>query len=67
MPQEFDGQVFLNTNETIARLGVSRVTLDRYVQEGLITKYKKGFSKRIFFLESDVEDLRQQREEYKPQ
>lgn len=47
---------FLTPEEASAVLGVSRRTLERYVKDRLIQRYRRGM--RVYFKRMDVEQLR---------
>jgi predicted site-specific integrase-resolvase len=57
MPIEMEGETYLSANETSKKIGVSRETLNRYVNQGLISRYKKGLTRNTYYKLSDVEDL----------
>lgn len=50
--------------EVCTMLDISRVTLDAWVKEGLLHKYK--IKSRVFFLASDIEQLVGKKESLKP-
>jgi excisionase family DNA binding protein len=55
---------FLTIEEASARLGIARRTLERYTQNGRITRYRRGI--RVYYKREDVERLARELEEYKP-
>jgi predicted site-specific integrase-resolvase len=61
MPINIDGETYLNTAETCRAVGVSRETLNRYVQDGLIRRYKRGLSRTAYYKETDVQELARKR------
>ena len=52
-----DEEVYLSADEVCQRLGISRQALDGYVEQGLLTKYRRTLARRIFFKESEVSRL----------
>lgn len=49
MPIKIDEQLFFTTSETCERIGISRVTLSRWLRKGLLRKlYKDRRGWRIF-------------------
>jgi excisionase family DNA binding protein len=42
------GEEYLTSEEASAYLGVSRRTLERYVKQGLIPRYRRGISRVVF-------------------
>ena len=52
----------INPQDAAARLGVSRLTVDRYADAGLLTREKNPITKRVWFSEREVEKLRAERE-----
>jgi len=63
MPVQMNGETFLSTRETSQRLGVSRETLTRYVNKGLLRRFKKGIMRDSYYRETDVEEFARQRSE----
>lgn len=63
MPIEIDGDVFLNTSEAMAYLGVSRTTLDALVNEGRVKRYKQGIRRLNYFKRSELARLLEFRED----
>jgi len=57
MPIEIDGETFLTANEAAKTIGISRETLNRYVNQGLISRFKKGLSRATYYKKTDVEEL----------
>lgn len=52
-------QEFLTREEAAETLGVTLRTLDRYADNGTLQRYRRGIGKRtIYFLKSDVEELK---------
>ena len=52
-----NGETYLNTVEACTLIGVSRETLNRYVNDGLIRRYKQGIKRASFYKEIDVHAL----------
>jgi excisionase family DNA binding protein len=63
MTLEIDGETFLTTNEACRAIGVSRETLNRYVNNGLIKRYKKGITRNAYYKQADVNELVRKRSE----
>lgn len=61
---QHEGDEYLSPEEASSMLGVSRRTIERYVKEGRIQRYRRGV--RVLFKRSDVERLRQQLDEPRP-
>lgn len=52
-----DENDFLTSEETCKRLHVSFRTLERYVRNGLLKKYRRKIGREVFYKRSEVEDL----------
>jgi excisionase family DNA binding protein len=63
MPVEMDGEIFLTTAEACQAIGISRDTLNRYVQEGRIKRYKRGVMRNAYYKRSDVDRIIEWRSE----
>ena len=63
MTIEVDGETFMSTNEACRAICVSRETLNRYVNSGLIRRYKKGIARNAYYKLSDVNELVRKRSE----
>ena len=48
---------FMASEEACKRLGVSPRTLERYVRDGLLKKYRRKIGREVFYKQSEVEDL----------
>lgn len=48
---------YMTLEEASERLGVSPRTLERYVKEGLLKKYRRKIRREVFYKRSEVEDL----------
>lgn len=48
---------FLTSEETCKRLNVSSRTLERYVRNGLLKKYRRRIGREVYYKQSEVEDL----------
>ena len=47
----------MTSEEVCRRLGVSPRTLERYVRDGLLHKYRRRIGREVFYKRSEVEDL----------
>lgn len=56
MTQQGD-QEYLTPDEACKHLGISRRTLERYVDDGRITKYRRGVTRQVFFKRSELDML----------
>lgn len=63
MPIQIDGETFLSTAEACRLIGVSRETLNRYVNNGLIRRYKQGIARTAYYKQTDVQELIRRRSE----
>ena len=54
MPIEIDNQLFYSTTETCEKMGISRATLYRWLQKGLINKQRKDRRGWRLFTEDDL-------------
>ena len=63
MPVTIDGETYLTTAEACRAVGVSRETLNRYVQDGLIRRYKRGLARAAYYKETEIEELNRKRSE----
>ena len=52
-----DNEDFLTSEEASKRLDVSSRTLERYVKDGLLKKYRRRIGREVFYKRSEVEDL----------
>jgi len=52
-----DDEDFLTSEEACKRLNVSSRTLERYVRDGLLQKYRRRIGREVFYRRSEVEDL----------
>jgi excisionase family DNA binding protein len=52
-----DDEDFMTSEETCKRLNVSPRTLERYVRNGLLKKYRRKIGREVFYKRSEVEDL----------
>jgi excisionase family DNA binding protein len=48
---------FITSQEACKRLNVSSRTLERYVRDGLLKKYRRRIGREVFYKRSEVEDL----------
>jgi excisionase family DNA binding protein len=47
----------MTSEEACKRLNVSPRTLERYVKNGLLKKYRRKIGREVFYKRSEVEDL----------
>lgn len=52
-----DDEDFMTSEETCKRLKVSPRSLERYVRDGLLKKYRRKIGREVFYKKSEVEDL----------
>ena len=52
-----DDEDFMTSEEAANRLNVSPRTLERYVKDGLLRKYRRRIGREVFYKRSEVEDL----------
>ena len=52
-----DDEDFLTTEEASKRLNVSSRTLERYVKDGLLRKYRRRIGREVYYKRSEIEDL----------
>jgi len=52
-----DNEDFMTSEEACNRLNVSPRTLERYVKDGLLRKYRRRIGREVFYKRSEVEDL----------
>lgn len=52
-----DDQDFMTSEGACKHLGVSPRTLERYVRNGLLKKYRRRIGREVFYKRSEVEDL----------
>ena len=52
-----DEEIYLSADEVCQRLGISHPTLESYVEQGLLTKYRRTLARRVFFKESEINRL----------
>jgi excisionase family DNA binding protein len=48
---------YMTSEEASRRLGVSSRTLERYVKEGLLKKYRRKIGRGVFYNRLEIEDL----------
>jgi predicted site-specific integrase-resolvase len=63
MTIEVNGEVFLNTEEAMNHLGVTRATLDNLVKEGRLKRFKQGIRRANYFKQTDLDRLLELRED----
>lgn len=52
-----DDEDFLTSEEAAKRLSVSSRTIERYVKDGLLKKYRRRIGREVYYKRSEVEDL----------
>jgi len=57
---------YLTIEDAAEFLGKSRRTLERYVEQGRITRYRRGLLRNVYFKRTDVESLKASFSEYHP-
>jgi excisionase family DNA binding protein len=63
MPIEMDREAYLNTSEACQYLGVSRETLNNYVNAGRLHRYKRGIGRTAYYKRSDLDRFLEMRRE----
>lgn len=63
MTIKIDGEIYLTTVETIEKMRITRVTLDRLVDDGRLKRYKQGIRRTHYYKEVDVNALLEMRED----
>jgi predicted DNA-binding transcriptional regulator AlpA len=58
-----EGEIYLSVSEARKVLGISRQALDGYVKRGELTKYKRTLAHRVFFKQSEINELLEMRPE----
>ena len=58
MPIEINGQVYYKTSEACRKTGISRATLFRWLQAGILEKYHKDRRGWRLFTEDDLNRIR---------
>jgi hypothetical protein len=62
MPIEINGQVYYKTSEACRKIGISRATLFRWLQAGILEKYYKDRRGWRLFTEDDLNKIRKEAE-----
>jgi len=62
MPIEINGQVYYKTSEACKKTGISRATLFRWLQSGILEKYYKDRRGWRLFTEDDLNKIRKEAE-----
>ena len=52
-----DDEEYLTAEEASRHLGVTRRTLERYVEQGRIKKYRRGVRNMVFFKRAELDAL----------
>lgn len=63
MTIQMNNETYLNTSEACERLGITRETLNNYVNAGRIKRYKQGIKRTSYYKEVDVNKLLELRED----
>jgi len=63
MPIEINGQVYYKTSEACKKTGISRATLFRRLQAGILEKYYKDRRGWRLFTEDDLNKIRKEAEQ----
>jgi DNA-binding transcriptional MerR regulator len=58
MPIIENNEIYLSVKEAYGQLGISRQALDGYVKRGLLKKYPRDLGKRVFFKQSEIDNLK---------
>ncbi len=58
MPVEINGQIYYMTSEACKKTGISRATLFRWLQSGILEKYHKDRRGWRLFTEDDLNKIR---------
>lgn len=62
MPIEINGQVYYKTSEACKKTGISRATLFRWLQTGILEKYYKDRRGWRLFTDDDLNKIRNEAE-----
>lgn len=57
----------LSAEEAAKHLGVSRRTLERYVDLGWIIKYRRRLKRQVYFIKSELDDFKTQTDRVNPE
>lgn len=57
MPQQIDGDVYLDVDEAVTLLGVKKATLYTYVSRGVLKSYRQAVGRRRLYRQADIEAL----------
>lgn len=66
MPVEIQGETYLTSKEVTALLNIRRETLSRYVRNGKLQSYKRGYEKIAYFKEVDIAKIQRERDSITP-
>lgn len=66
MTQREENERYLTTKEAYEFLGVTRRTLERYAEQGRVTRYKRGITRNVYYKQSELERLLEYRPEDNP-
>jgi excisionase family DNA binding protein len=58
MPKEINSQLFYSATETCERTGISRATLQRWIQKGVLNKIRRDRRGFRLFTEEDLSVLK---------
>lgn len=62
MPTEINGQLYYKTSEACKKTGISRATMFRWLQAGILEKYYKDRRGWRLFTEDDLNKIREEAE-----
>jgi excisionase family DNA binding protein len=62
MPKEINNQLFYSATETCERTGISRATLQRWIQKGVLNKIRRDRRGFRLFTEEDLSTLKAETE-----
>jgi excisionase family DNA binding protein len=62
MPKEINSQLFYSATETCERTGISRATLQRWIQKGVLSKIRRDRRGFRLFTEEDLSVLKTRNE-----
>lgn len=63
MTIQIKGETYLSTSEACQHLGISRETLNNYVNSGRIRRYKQGIGRTTYYKLVDLDKLLEMRED----
>lgn len=57
MPRIEGDETYMTTQEACDYLGVSRQTLNRYVNQGRVHQHKRGITRTVYYSKSELDRL----------